>query len=103
MKNIDFENTDGNIAISYDATGNKFTYNLSPNLNLGPAGSLRIGDALLNNGGLTIVNGPSITSAGVDAGNKKITNVADGTIGAGSKDAIMVDNFTMCRLTFKLL
>jgi len=87
-ENIDFENTDGNIAISYDATGNKFTYNLSPNLNLGPAGSLRIGDALLNNGGLTIVNGPSITSAGVDAGNKKITNVADGTIGAGSKDAI---------------
>ena len=87
-ENIDFENADGNIAISYDATGNKFTYNLSPNLNLGPAGSLRIGDALLNNGGLTIVNGPSITSAGVDAGNKKITNVADGTIGAGSKDAI---------------
>ena len=61
---------------------------MSPNLNLGPAGSLRIGDALLNNGGLTIVNGPSITSAGVDAGNKKVTNVADGTIGAGSKDAI---------------
>ena len=87
-ENIDFENADGNIAISYDATGNKFTYNLSPNLNLGPAGSLRIGDALLNNGGLTIVNGPSITSAGVDAGNKKVTNVADGTIGAGSKDAI---------------
>ena len=87
-ENIDFENADGNIAISYDATGNKFTYNLSPNLNLGPAGSLRIGDALLNNGGLTIVNGPSITSAGVDAGNKKITNVADGTIAAGSKDAI---------------
>ena len=87
-ENIDFENADGNIAISYDATGNKFTYNLSPNLNLGPAGSLRIGDALLNNGGLTIVNGPSITSTGVDAGNKKVTNVADGTIGAGSKDAI---------------
>ena len=87
-ENIDFENADGNIAISYDATGNKFTYNLSPNLNLGPAGSLRIGDALLNNGGLTIVNGPSITSAGVDAGNKKVTNVADGTIAAGSKDAI---------------
>ena len=87
-ENIDFENADGNIAISYDATGNKFTYNLSPNLNLGPTGSLRIGDALLNNGGLTIVNGPSITSAGVDAGNKKVTNVADGTIAAGSKDAI---------------
>ena len=87
-ENVDFENTDGNIAISYDATGNKFTYNLSPSLNLGPAGSLRIGDALLNNGGLTIVNRPSITSAGVDAGNKKVTNVADGTIGAGSKDAI---------------
>ena len=38
--------------------------------------------------GLTIENGPKVTKDGIDAANKKITNVADGTIGAGSKDAV---------------
>ena len=37
---------------------------------------------------VTINNGPKLSSTGVDAGNKKITNVADGTVGAGSKDAV---------------
>ena len=38
--------------------------------------------------GVKITDGPSMTKEGVDAGSKKITNVADGTIGAGSKDAV---------------
>ena len=38
--------------------------------------------------GLTIENGPKVTKDGIDAGDNKITNVADGTIGAGSKDAV---------------
>ena len=32
--------------------------------------------------------GPSITNAGIDAGGKVITNVGDGNIAAGSKDAV---------------
>ena len=42
----------------------------------------------INKDGLTIENGPKVTKDGIDAGDNKITNVADGTIGAGSKDAV---------------
>lgn len=42
----------------------------------------------VNKDGLTIENGPKVTKDGIDAADKKITNVADGTIGVGSKDAV---------------
>ena len=57
-------------------------------------GGLTINDAAGNplttvtKDGVTITDGPSMTKDGIDAGDKKITNVADGTIGAGSKDAV---------------
>ena len=50
--------------------------------------SVTASDSKLDTNGLTITGGPSVTKTGIDAGSKKITNVADGTIGAGSKDAI---------------
>ena len=57
-------------------------------------GGLTINDAAGNpltsvtKDGITITDGPSMTKDGIDAGEKKITNVADGIIGAGSKDAV---------------
>ena len=57
-------------------------------------GGLTINDAAGNpltsvtKDGVTITDGPSMTKDGVDAGDKKITNVQDGTIAAGSKDAV---------------
>ncbi|WP_227554493.1 YadA-like family protein, partial [Acinetobacter courvalinii] len=51
-------------------------------------GSVTTGDSVLNNNGLTIKDGPSITKDGINAGNKVITNVADGSIANGSKDAV---------------
>ena len=57
-------------------------------------GGLTINDAAgnplttVNKDGVVITDGPSMTKDGIDAGDKKITNVADGTIGAGSKDAV---------------
>ena len=57
-------------------------------------GGLTINDAAGNplttvtKDGVVITDGPSMTKDGIDAGDKKITNVADGTIGAGSKDAV---------------
>ena len=57
-------------------------------------GGLTINDAAGNpltsvtKDGITITDGPSMTKDGIDASDKKITNVADGTIGAGSKDAV---------------
>ena len=37
------------------------------------------GNTTISGDGVTISGGPSVTKAGIDAGNKKITNVADGT------------------------
>ncbi|MCH7297300.1 ESPR-type extended signal peptide-containing protein [Acinetobacter higginsii] len=50
--------------------------------------SITTGDTVLNDKGLTIKDGPSITKDGINAGNKVITNVADGSIANGSKDAV---------------
>lgn len=46
------------------------------------------GSTSLDDKGLTIKNGPSVTKDGINAGNKKITNVSNGTISADSKDAV---------------
>ena len=61
---------------------------LKQNLDLGSTGSVVIGNTLLNNNGLTLVGGPSITSAGIDAGGSRITNVAAGVDGT---DAVNLD------------
>ena len=45
----------------------------------GNAGSVKVGGTTLDDSGLTIADGPSVTKDGIDAGNKKITNVAAGT------------------------
>ena len=50
--------------------------------------SVKAGDSTLNNDGLTITGGPSVKKDGINAGNKKITGVADGNVAAGSTDAV---------------
>ena len=45
-------------------------------------------DVTINKDGLTIKEGPSVTTKGIDAGKKKITNVADGDVSATSTDAV---------------
>ncbi|MEX8152323.1 trimeric autotransporter adhesin Ata [Acinetobacter baumannii] len=47
--------------------------------------SVTTGNTTLNTNGLTIKEGPSITKQGINAGGKKITNVADGI---NAKDAV---------------
>ena len=46
------------------------------------------GNTTLGDNGLTINNGPSITQDGINAGDKKVTNVSNGTISPNSKDAV---------------
>ncbi len=53
--------------------------------------SITTGDTVINNNGLSIKDGPSITKDGIDAGNKVVSNVADGKNG---KDAVNVDQLT---------
>ncbi|WP_172460516.1 YadA-like family protein [Faucicola osloensis] len=83
---VDFANTDRNVKI--ENTGNNVTVNLNKDIDLTKDGSVTIGDTKVNNDGLTIVGGPSVTKSGIDAGDKKITKLADGEISATSKDAV---------------
>ena len=50
--------------------------------------SVKAGDSTLNTDGLTIAGGPSVKKDGIDAGDKKITNVAAGDVAENSKDAV---------------
>ena len=65
--------------IVLDQANKQFTYSLNKDVDLTKDGSLTIGDTVINNGGMTITGGPSVTKTGINAGNKKITNVAPGT------------------------
>ena len=88
-KKVDF-NAGSNLTVKQtnDATGTHIEYALKEAVDLGTNGSLKAGDTTVNKDGVTIANGPSITKTGVDAGDKKITNVADGAVNATSKDAV---------------
>ena len=88
-KKVDF-NAGSNLTVKQtsDANGTHIEYALKEAVDLGTNGSLKAGDTTVNKDGVTIANGPSITKTGVDAGDKKITNVADGAVNATSKDAV---------------
>ncbi|EDT6434380.1 hypothetical protein WP66_004791 [Salmonella enterica subsp. enterica] len=69
---VDLNNTDGNISIT--KKDNQVSFNLSD--------SVKFKDSV------GVENGPSLSRTGIDGAGMKITNVADGTIAAGSKDAV---------------
>ena len=73
--------------IVLDQAGKQFTYSLNKDVDLTKDGSLTIGDTKVNNDGLTITGGPSVTKTGIDAGNKNITNVK---AGVNDTDAVNV-------------
>ena len=73
--------------IVLDQTDKQFTYSLNKDVDLTKDGSLTIGDTKINNDGLTITGGPSVTKNGIDAGNKNITNVK---AGVNDTDAVNV-------------
>ena len=89
---------DDNITVTHDAGNVKVA--LNKNLNLGDTGSVKIDQTTLNKDGLSVgtnvkvtdkgltAGDVSVTTDGINAGNKKITNVADGEIAANSKDAV---------------
>ena len=91
-KGLNFKNG-SNTTASVDADG-VVKYDLNKNVDLTKNGSLTIGDTKVNNDGVTITGGPSVTKTGIDAGNKKITNVAPATDGT---DAVNYDQLKAAR------
>ena len=79
--------TNGSNTTASVAADGVVKYDLNNNIDLTPNGSLKIGDTILNNGGLTITGGPSVTKTGINAGNLNITNVK---AGVNDTDAVNV-------------
>ncbi|OTT97294.1 ESPR-type extended signal peptide-containing protein, partial [Acinetobacter nosocomialis] len=84
---VNFANGINTTAV-YDSATNTYKYNVNDNIALTNAGSLTVGNTKVDNSGLTITGGPSVTTAGINAGNQKITNVAAGTLSSTSTDAV---------------
>ena len=77
--------SDGNIGVESDGNG---TLNVKLAKTLTGLESVTAGGTTINNGGLTVGGKNYVSPTGLNANNQKITNVADGTVGAGSKDAV---------------
>ena len=75
----------GDDNITTEAEGDKVTVKLNKNITVK---SVNAGDTTINNNGLTIAGGPSVTKAGINAAGNKISNVANGDLNANSKDAV---------------
>ena len=86
--------TNGSNTTASVAADGVVKYDLNKDVDLTKNGSLTIGDTKVNNDGVTITGGPSITKTGIDAGSKKITNVAPGTDGT---DAVNYDQLKAAR------
>ena len=91
--------SDNNIGVVADAANNKMTVKLakdvtglnsitSKNVN---AETVKAGDTTVNNQGVTIAGGPSVTKEGINANGTKITNVGAGT---SDTDAVNVSQLT---------
>ena len=77
--------SDGNIGVVSDGNG---TLNVKLAKTLTGLDSVTAGNTKIDSNGLTVVGKTYVSPTGLNANNQKITNVADGTVGAGSKDAV---------------
>ena len=77
--------SDGNIGVESDGNG---TLNVKLAKTLSGLDSVTAGGTTINNSGLTVGGKTYVSPTGINANDQKITNVSDGTVGAGSKDAV---------------
>ena len=75
----------GDDNITTEAEGDKVTVKLNKDIIVD---SVKAGDTTINNDGLKIAGGPSITKDGINAAGNKISNVKDGDVSKDSKDAV---------------
>ena len=76
--------TDNNIGVVSDGS----TLNVKLAKTLTGLDSVTAGGTTINNGGLTVGGKTYVTPSGINANDKKITNVADGEVAANSKEAV---------------
>jgi autotransporter adhesin len=76
--------TDGNIGVVSNGT-DTLNIKLAKDVKVD---SVTTGNTVINNNGLTVGGKTYVTNNGINANNQKVTNVADGQVAAGSKDAV---------------
>ena len=76
--------TDGNIGVVSNGT-DTLNIKLAKDVKVD---SVTAGNTVINNNGLTVGGKTYVTNNGINANNAPITNVADGQVAAGSKDAV---------------
>ena len=98
---VDLKSANDNIQITKD--GNNVTFKLNETINVtnvNASGDVKAGDTVLNKEGVKVgddvaltknglkAGGVSVNKDGINAGNQKISNVADGEVALNSKDAV---------------
>ena len=77
--------SDNNIGVVSDGTG---TLNVKLAKTLTGLDSVTAGNTTINNGGLTVDGKNYVSPNGINANDKKVTNVANGDVAPNSKDAV---------------
>ena len=86
---VDLRSANSNIQITKEDNNVTFKLNDTINVtNVNASGDVKAGDTTINNDGLTITGGPSVTKSGIDAAGNKISHVADGNVTSDSKEAV---------------
>ena len=83
---LDFKSGD-NTVVTVGANG-EIKYSVNPIMTGINSITTAGGGTTINNNGIEITGEPSVTSSGIDAGGKKITNIAEGDINLTSNDAV---------------
>ncbi|MCH7392283.1 ESPR-type extended signal peptide-containing protein [Acinetobacter dispersus] len=86
---VDIGTADGEENLQVAKDGNDIKYSLNRDLKVD---SVKAGDTVINNDGMTIANGPSVTKSGIDAAGNTISNVADGVAGSDAVNKNQLDN-----------
>ncbi|WP_205420558.1 YadA-like family protein, partial [Ursidibacter arcticus] len=80
--------TDNNIGVVANPDKGTLNVKLAQNIDLSDKGSVKTGNTKIDNDGLTVEGGPTVTKDKVDVAGNKVTNVKDGDVNANSKDAV---------------
>ncbi|MEN1994146.1 MULTISPECIES: YadA-like family protein [Stenotrophomonas] len=76
-----------NVEVTTNTDGTQ-TVAVSDNVQLSDAGSVSVGATTVNAQGVSIEGGASVTTAGINAGNQRVTNVQAGRVEPLSTDAV---------------
>ncbi|WP_273721675.1 MULTISPECIES: Vomp family autotransporter [unclassified Bartonella] len=82
---VDFSTGSSNLNITKNKDDNKVKFDLARNVTVD---KIQVENNILDATGLVIANGPKITTSGVNAGNKEIKGVKNGTLSAESTEAV---------------